>query len=111
MILAVLISGALAGLAGMIQVSGVLHVLQIEISPEYGYTALIIAWLSYLNPLIAIFVSLMFGAFTAGGYLIQTTMQIPFGIIPLIEGVVLFVLIGGEILKYYRISFVKRGKQ
>jgi len=107
-IIAMLISGALAGLAGMVQVSGVLRVLQIEISPEYGYTALITSWLSNLNPLIGIFVSILFGAFTAGGYLIQITMNVPYGIIPLIESVILFMLIGGEIFKNYKISYLKR---
>lgn len=107
-IIAMLISGALAGLAGMVQISGVIHLLQIEINPYYGYTAIIVAWLSYLNPIVAIFVSILFGALTAGSYQIQMTMQVPFGIVSVIESAILFVLIGSGILMSYRISFVKR---
>jgi simple sugar transport system permease protein len=107
-IIAMLISGALAGLAGMVQISGVIHLLQIDINPYYGYTAIIVAWLSYLNPVVAIFVSILFGALTAGGFQIQMTMQVPFGIISVIESAILFVLIGSGILMHYRISFVKR---
>jgi len=108
-IIAMLISGALAGLAGMVHISGVIHLLQIEINADYGYTAIIVAWLSYLNPIVAIFVSILFGALTAGGYQIQITMQVPFGIVSVIESAILFVLIGSEILMRYKISSVKRG--
>jgi simple sugar transport system permease protein len=107
-ILGMLISGALAGLAGMVQISGIIHLLQIDINPYYGYTAIIVAWLSYLNPIVAIFVSILFGALAGGGYQIQMTMQVPFGIISVIESGILFVLIGSEILMRCRISFVKR---
>lgn len=107
-ILGMLISGALAGLAGMVQISGIIHLLQIDINPYYGYTAIIVAWLSYLNPIVAIFVSILFGALAGGGYQIQMTLQVPFGIISVIESGVLFVLIGSEILLRCRVSFVKR---
>jgi len=107
-IIGMLISGALAGLAGMVQVSGVLHLLQIEINPYYGYTAIIIAWLSNLNPIAAILVSFLFGAMISGGYLIQLTLQVPFGIISVIQSSILFVLIGSVFLLRYKVSFVKR---
>ena len=107
-VIGMLISGAFAGLAGMVQVSGVLHLLQIEINPYYGYTAIIVAWLSNLNPIAAIFVSFLFGALTSGCYLIQMTMRVPFGIISVIESAILFVLIASRILLRYKISFVKR---
>jgi general nucleoside transport system permease protein len=107
-ILGMLISGALAGLAGMVQISGIIHLLQIDINPYYGYTAIIVAWLSYLNPIVAIFVSILFGALAGGGYQIQMTLQVPFGIISVIESGILFVLIGSEILLRCRVSFVKR---
>ena len=107
-IIGMLISGAFAGLAGMVQVSGILHLLQIEINPYYGYTAIIVAWLSNLNPIATLLVSFLFGAMTSGGYFIQLTMRVPFGIISVIQSSILFVLIGSSILLRYRISFVKR---
>jgi len=107
-IIAMIISGALAGLAGMAQISGVIHMLQIEINPSYGYTAIIVAWLSYLDPFAAVFVSILLGALASGGYQIQITMQVPFGIVAVIESAILFVLIGSEILMRYRIYSEKR---
>jgi simple sugar transport system permease protein len=107
-LIAMLISGALAGLAGMAQVSGVIHLLQIEINPDYGYTAIIAAWLSYLEPFTAVFVSILLGALAAGGYQIQITMQVPFGIVSVIESSILFALIGSEILLRYSIHFDKK---
>jgi simple sugar transport system permease protein len=109
-IIAMMISGGLAGLAGMAQISGVIHLLQIQINPDYGYTAIIAAWLSYLEPFTAIIVSILLGALAAGGYQIQITMQVPFGIISVIESVILFALIGSEILLRYTIHLEKRRK-
>src|SRR5581483_10342035 len=48
---AMVVSGGLAGIAGMVQVSGVVHVLSGQISNNYGYTAIIVAWLGQLHPL------------------------------------------------------------
>lgn len=103
-----LLSGAFAGLAGMVQISGILHLLQIEINPYYGYTAIIVAWLSNLNPIACLLVSFLFGAMISGGYFIQLTMRVPFGIISVIQSSILFVLIGSKILLQYRISSARR---
>lgn len=107
-IIAMLVSGSLAGLAGMSQVSGVIHLLQIQITPEYGYTAIIVAWLAYLDPLAAVFVSLLLGGLASGGYQIQIIMQVPYGIISVIESSILFVLIGSEILLRYKIHLERK---
>ena len=89
---------ALAGLAGMVEVSGVVHRLQERFSPGYGYTAIIIAWLAKLNPLAIIPVSYLFAALLVGGDVIQ-----PAGIAQMLQGVILFVVVGGEMLLQYRI--------
>lgn len=100
MILVMLLSGALAGLAGFAEVSGVVHRLQERFSPGYGFTAIIIAWLARLNPLAIIPVSYLFGGLLVGGDAIQ-----PAGIAQMLQGVILFVVIGGELLLRYRIRF------
>ena len=104
-IIAMIISGALAGLAGMVQVSGIIHLLQIEINPDYGYTAIIVAWLAYLDPIVAAFFAVFLGGLASGAYQIQITMQVPFGIVGVIESAILFVLIGSEIFMKYRLVF------
>ena len=110
-VVAMAISGALAGLAGMVQVSGIIHFLQIEINPGYGYTAIIVAWLAYLDPIAASFVAVLLGGLASGGYQIQITMHVPFGIVNVIESSILFVLIGSEIFMKYRVHLEQKRKK
>lgn len=98
-----LLSGGLAGLAGMAEVSGVVHRLQERFSPGYGFTAIIIAWLAKLNPLAIVPVAYLFGGLLVGSDAIQ-----PAGIAKMLQGVVLFVVVGGELLLQYRIK-LERG--
>ncbi len=101
------ISGAISGLGGMMQMSGVLFRLQPNFSPGYGYTAIIIAWLARLNPFVAIVVAFLFGGLLVGTQQIQLFLQIPFSLINVFQGLVLFSLIGGEALLRYKISEVR----
>lgn len=100
-ILVMALSGGLAGLAGMSEVSGVVHRLQERFSPGYGFTAIIIAWLAKLNPLGIVLVSYLFGGLLVGGDAIQ-----PAGIAELLQGVILFVVVGGEMLLRYRVRII-----
>jgi ABC-type uncharacterized transport system permease subunit len=94
------ISGALAGLAGMSEVSGVVHKLQDRISPGYGYTAIIIAYLARFDPLKVIVAAILFGALILAGREIQ-----PSGVPAMIQGMILFALIVAEVFVRYRIRF------
>lgn len=93
-----LVSGALAGIAGMSEVSGVVHKLQDRISPGYGYTAIIIAYLARFRPFRVVVASILFGALILAGREIQ-----PSGVPAMIQGFVLFALIVAEVLVRYRI--------
>lgn len=101
-ILVMMISGGFAGLAGMIEVAGVVHRLQERFSPGYGFTAIIIAWLAKLNPLAIIPVAYLFGGLLVGGDAIQ-----PAGVAAMLQGVILFVVVGGEMLLTYRVRLEK----
>jgi ABC-type uncharacterized transport system permease subunit len=101
-VLVMMVSGGLAGLAGMSEISGVVHRLQGAISPGYGFTGIIIAWLAKLNPLIVVPVSILFGSLLLAGREIQ-----PSGIPKLIQGIILFCLISSEVLLRYRIRIVR----
>jgi ABC-type uncharacterized transport system permease subunit len=92
------LSGGLAGLAGMSEVAGVVHRLQERFSPGYGFTAIIIAWLAKLHPLAIVPVAYLFGGLLVGADEIQSA-----GIAQLLQGVVLFVVVGGELLLRYRV--------
>jgi simple sugar transport system permease protein len=97
-ILVMMFSGALAGLAGMSEITGVVHRLQGAISPGYGFTGIIIAWLAKLNPFAVVLVSVLFGALILAGREIQ-----PSGIPKMIQGIILVCLIASDFLLRYRI--------
>ncbi|MCI3923722.1 ABC transporter permease [Paenibacillus sp. TRM 82003] len=97
-----LISGGLAGLAGMAEVSGVTHKLMQGISPGYGYTAIIVAWLAKLNPAGLIVSSVLFGGLIVGGFSVQT-IGLPSSISDMIQGAILFFLIAGDMIAKFRL--------
>jgi len=99
--LVMLLSGAVCGIAGMTEVSGITGRLQPGLSPGYGYTAIIVAWLSKLHPLVILVVAVLFGALQVGGYFVQT-MGIPASVAGMLQGAVLFFVVGGEFLTRYR---------
>ncbi len=92
-------SGGLAGIAGMSEVTGVVHRLQDRISPGYGFTAIIIAWLAKLNPWAIVPVAILFGGLLIGSREIQ-----PSGLARLLQGILLFTLISSEVLNRYRVK-------
>ena len=104
-----MLSGALAGLAGAVQMLGVQHRLQHGFSPGYGYTGIIIiAWLSRLNPWAIVLVSFLFGGLTVGSEQLQIIMRIPISLINVLQGIILFSLLASETIFRYRIRIMKR---
>jgi simple sugar transport system permease protein len=109
-VLVMLISGGIAGIAGMVEVAGVTHRLQQGLSPGYGYTGIIVAWLARLNPLAIIPVSILFGGLLVGGFSIQTT-GVPFSAVQMLQGLILFFLLGGEIFLTHELKITRNSKQ
>lgn len=105
-VLVMMVSGALAGLAGMSEITGVVHRLQGAISPGYGFTGIIVAWLAKLNPFSVIVVSILFGAMILAGREIQ-----PSGVPRLIQGIILVCLISTDFLLRNRIRIVRTGEE
>ena len=106
-LLVMAITGALAGLAGMSEVAGIGHQLQRNLSPGYGYAAIIVAWLGRLHPFGAVLVAFLLAALTVGGDQIQMSLGLPAAIAPMLQGTILFFLLGGDILTRYRITRVR----
>ncbi|WP_174733446.1 ABC transporter permease [Mesobacillus harenae] len=104
-LIVMMISGGLAGFAGMLEVSGTAHRLMYGISPGYGYTAIIIAWIAKLNPWAMIVSSVFIGGLIVGGYSVQT-IGLPSSMSLMLQGSILFCLIGGEMLSKYRLKRV-----
>ncbi len=97
------LSGALAGLAGMIEVCGIHHRLQTGLAVGYGYDGIIVAWLAGLNPLAIPFTAILLGALFVGGEQLQSVLGLPSSISLILEGALLFGLFAGKSFSKYRI--------
>lgn len=90
-----LLSGALAGLAGAVQVCGVLYRLSEGFSPGYGYTAIAVALIANLSPIGVIPSALFFGALTVGGTAVQQRIPgVSAVVVQVLQAVTLFALLG-----------------
>ncbi len=107
-ILVMLLSGGLAGLAGMSEVAGISHRLQQGLAVGYGFTAIIVAWLAKLNPWGVILVSILLAALLVGGDQIQIVMGLPASMALVLQGAILFFMLGGDIFTRYRLRMVRR---
>jgi simple sugar transport system permease protein len=103
-ILVFVVSGGLAGLAGMSEVAGVVHRIQDRFSPGYGFTAIIIAWLARFHPLGVVVAAILFGALILAGREIQ-----PSGVPAMIQGIILFSLIASDVFVSYRLRVRRVG--
>lgn len=97
-VLVMCISGGLAGLAGMVEIGGVVHRLQDGFSPGYGFTGIVIAYLAKFNPFGVVVAGIAFGALVLAGREIQ-----PAGIPAMIQGIVLMCVIAADALSRYTI--------
>ncbi len=95
---AMVISGGVAGMAGVGEVAGIHHHLSYPytISAGYGFTAIIVAWLARLNPLLVVVSGLFFAGIKVGGDAIQISLGLPAATVEVFNGVILFFLIAGE---------------
>ncbi len=108
-LLVMAISGALAGLGGASQIGDFGHVLDprgLE-QAQYGYTGIVVAALALYNPLAVVIVSILIGALTNAGFALQGP-SFPAGLVGTMEGIILFSVLGGEILGRYRVRFGTR---
>ena len=104
-IIVLLLSGGLAGVAGVIEVSANIGQLQPEVSFGYGFTAIIVAFLGRLNPIGILFAGIMIATVKLGADNAQISMGIPKNVTGLFEGILLFFLLTGETLQKYRIKW------
>jgi simple sugar transport system permease protein len=103
-VLALLLSGALSGLAGACEVTAISHRLQQGLSIGYGYTAIIVAWLSQLNPIAALFVAVLMAGLLVGGDQVQMMMGLPAAMGLVLQGMILFPMLAGSLFTEYRIK-------
>ena len=99
------LSGGLAGLAGMAEASGIHYRLQQGLAVGYGYTGIIVAALSRLHPGGVILAALFIAGLLVGGDQLQTVMHLPSAVGFVLEGTLLFFVLGSDFVSRYRVRW------
>lgn len=98
-LLAVAISGAIAGLAGAVEIQGVFHRLQAGIASSHGYTAIAITLVGKMLPSATILASVLFAALSVGATMMQMKAAVPLPVTNLIQGLVILFVVGSDVFK------------
>jgi simple sugar transport system permease protein len=106
-----LLSGGLAGLAGICEAMSTIGQLQPTISPGYGFTAIIVAFLGRLNPVGALFAGLLLALSYLGGEAAQVTLGISDKIARVFQGILLFFILACDTLILYRFRLLRSRPQ
>lgn len=102
------LSGALAGLAGMFEASGPVGQLVPALPSGYGFTAIIVAFLGRLHPVGILLAGAVMALTYIGGETAQIAMNLPAAAINVFQGMLLFFLLGVDVLVNYRIRIRRR---
>ena len=105
-----LVSGALAGLAGISEVSGAIGQLRPVISPGYGFTAIIVAFLGRLNPLGIVAAGIVLALTYLGGEAAQISIGVSDKVVRVFQGLLLFFVLACDTLIHYRIRLILAGR-
>ena len=111
MLYAVLLSGGLCGLTGMIQASAIEHSISNQFSGGLGFTAIMTSWLAKLNPAAIVFVSFLFAMLLQGGSYIQVALQVSSTVASMIQGVVLFFILGSDFFMQHSVVFNRKTRE
>jgi simple sugar transport system permease protein len=102
-----IISGGLAGLAGVGEVAAIHHHLMMDVSPGYGYTGIVIAMLGNLHPIGVALAAFFFSVISVGAQTMSRIAGIPIYIVGIIEGVALMTMLIFILLTEYKIRWTK----
>ena len=100
-----MLSGGAAGLAGMIEVAGPIGQIGPVISPGYGFTAIIVAFLGRLHPIGVVFSGTLMALTYLGGDAAQIEMNLPNAVTGVFQGMLLFFLLATDVFVKYRVRF------
>jgi simple sugar transport system permease protein len=103
-----LIGGGLAGLAGVIEAAGTIGQLMPDISPGYGFTAIIVAFLGRLHPIGVLLAGIAIAVTYIGGEGAQISAGLPRAVTGLFQGIILFYLLAFDLFTRYRIVLPSR---
>ena len=105
--LVLLISGGLAGLAGMLEVAGPFNRMVPQFPAGYGFTAIIVAFLGRLHPIGVLIAGVVLAITFVGGEVAQTTIGLPNAAVGLFQAMMLFLLLAGDVLVRYNIKIIR----
>ena len=104
------LSGAICGIAGMTQVSGAAYTLGEGVAGGVGFTAITVAWLSKLNPAVILIVTILFSMLDKGCSVMQSTFGLSAAVSGILQGIILFFILGFDFFTRYRFVFRKGRK-
>lgn len=104
------LSGAICGIAGMTQVTGAAYTLGEGVAGGVGFTAITVAWLSRLNPIAILIVTLAFSMLDKGCSVMQSTFGLSSAVSGILQGIILFFILGFDFFTRYRLVFRKGRK-
>jgi len=106
--LGLLVSGATAGIAGMLEAAGPLAQLTPVISPGYGFAAIIVAFVGRLTPVGVVFGGLLLSLLYLGGEAVQMSLNVPASLARGFQGMLLFFLLAADVLIMHRVRIARR---
>ncbi|MHB8128261.1 MAG: ABC transporter permease [Mobilitalea sp.] len=104
------ISGAICGIAGMTQATGAAFTLGEGVAGGVGFTAITVAWLAKLNPLIILVVTVLFSMLDKGCSVMQSTFGLSSAVSGILQGIILFFILGFDFFTRYQFVFRKGRK-
>lgn len=103
------LSGAVCGLGGMIQATGSDITLTTAVAGGVGFTAIIVAWLAQLNPVMILVVSFLFSVLEKGSSVVQSSFGLSTDCADVLQGIILFFILGCEFFVHYKFVMPKKG--
>lgn len=100
-------AGALAGLAGILEAAGTVRMLQPGLSPGYGFTAIIVAFLGRLNPVGCLVAGVFLAVTFIGGENAQIMLRVPLDVTRVLQGLLLFYVLACDTLLLYRPRLIR----
>ena len=106
--LAFVLAGGLAALAGLCAVLGVQHRLMAGLAGGAGFVGIVVALLARLNPLAVVPTALLYGGLEVGGAAMQRRTGVPSAVVLILESLVVLLILGSDVLRHYRIALPRR---
>ncbi len=102
------VAGALAGLAGAIEVAGLGHKLHPDVAPGYGYTAILVCWLARKDLLGLVPAAVLFAGLLVAGEELQVALGLPAAVVKVLQALVVLALLAGDILVTHRLALDRK---